>query len=784
MMSSFSFPNDLNKSITAGWNVNGGKQTPPPPPASSARRVKMSLNTPIQSPREASPVTLVPNMAPAAEQPEAAIAPVELAATAATDPSTAPPVAKRSRSSRQQPSTSRQAGLAPRSGNNSGDRASLLAQYPPPSNARLSNLGGLEPQITQLLEIVALPLLHPEIYRFTGIKPPRGVLLHGVPGGGKTRLVTCLAGELGLPFISIAAPSLVSSLSGDTEKQLRQTFEDAKTLAPCILFLDEVDAITPKRETAQREMEKRIVGQLLTSMDELSEHSEPVIILAATNRPDSLDPALRRAGRFDNEIEMGVPSVEGREEILRVMCSSLRLAGDIDFRALAMATPGYVGADLTALTGAAGVVAVKRIFQQQLAPPPEDTDMITDQQQQASTDQQQVAATVAFSSLPTAVQTSPIATFLLNHPGALTNEQLAPIHIIPSDFAQALKMVQPSAKREGFATVPDVTWADIGALHGIRDELHMAIVQPIRRPELFKMVGIDAPSGVLLWGPPGCGKTLLAKAVANESRANFISVKGPELLNKYVGESERAVRQVFVRARASSPCVIFFDELDALVPRRDDSMSESSARVVNTLLTELDGLDSRKAVYVVGATNRPDMIDPAMVRPGRLDKLLYVDLPTPSERVEILKTHLAKTPLQQESWEAVSDLVRSDKCDGFSGADLASLVREASTLALRSALESVGAFENDEDRGDDEFGATNEAPTARPAIYVTTEHFAKAATKTMPSVSREQKRKYEALRNKFAGLPVKANKKWMEAEKEDAKTQDAAKMDGGSNVNA
>lgn len=732
-----------------------GKQTPP------ARRVKMSLNTPVHSPREASPAAAAPVAAPPVEEKMVAESPQE-----AAEPSSLPPVAKRSRSSRQQPSTSRQAGLAPRS--NNADRASLMAQYPHPANARLSNLGGLEPQITQLLEIVALPLLHPEIYRFTGIKPPRGVLLHGVPGGGKTRLVTCLAGELGLPFISIAAPSLVSSLSGDTEKQLRQTFEDAKTLAPCILFLDEVDAITPKRETAQREMEKRIVGQLLTSMDELAEHSEPVIILAATNRPDSLDPALRRAGRFDNEIEMGVPSVEGREEILRVMCSSLRLAGDIDFRALAMATPGYVGADLTALTGAAGVVAVKRIFQE-LAPP-EDTEMVAEQVAEQ--------AVVAFSSLPSAVQTSPIATFLLNHPGALTNEQLAPIHIIPSDFAQALKMVQPSAKREGFATVPDVTWADIGALHGIRDELHMAIVQPIRRPELFKMVGIEAPSGVLLWGPPGCGKTLLAKAVANESRANFISVKGPELLNKYVGESERAVRQVFVRARASSPCVIFFDELDALVPRRDDSMSESSARVVNTLLTELDGLDSRKAVYVVGATNRPDMIDPAMVRPGRLDKLLYVDLPTPSERVEILKTHLAKTPLQQESWEAVSDLVRSDKCDGFSGADLASLVREASTLALRSALESVGAFENDEDRGGDEFGATAEVPIARPAIYVTTEHFAKAATKTLPSVSREQKRKYEALRNKFAGLPVKANKKWMEAEKEDAKAD--ASMNGNA----
>ncbi|KAK4684147.1 ribosome biogenesis ATPase, partial [Tremellales sp. Uapishka_1] len=617
------------------------------------------------------------------------------------------------------------------------DTSSIASKYTPP-DLKLSLLGGLQTQITQLMEIVVLPLLHPEIYLHTGVPRPRGVLLHGVPGGGKTQLVKCLAGELALPFISVSAPSIVSGMSGESEKTLRDTFDEAKKLAPCILFLDEVDAITPKRETAQREMERRIVAQLLTCMDDLATSEEPVVIIGATNRPDSLDPALRRAGRFDHEIEMGVPSVEGREEILRVLCSNLRLSGDVDFRSLAKATPGYVGADLTALTTEAGVIAVKRIFedigQGRLVLENEGIEnMIIDDP--------------PFSTLPENILNTPIARFLVSHPSPLTAAQLSSLTLLPADFIQALKIVQPSAKREGFATIPDVSWGDIGALSVIRDELHMAIVQPIRRPELFSVVGIEAPSGVLLWGPPGCGKTLLAKAVANESRANFISVKGPELLNKYVGESERAVRQVFARARASSPCVIFFDELDALVPRRDDSMSESSARVVNTLLTELDGLDSRKAVYVIGATNRPDMIDPAMVRPGRLDKLLYVDLPSPSERFEILKTHTKKTPIDEPSWGAIEQILTSDACEGFSGADIAALVREAATLALRGALEQIGAFESEENE--------NVPP---PDVRVSTEHFELAAKKTNPSVSKEQRNKYERMRDKYAGVPTKGRR--------------------------
>lgn len=413
-----------------------------------------------------------------------------------------------------------------------------------------------------------------------------------------------------------------------------------------------------------------------------------------------------------------------------------------------------MGADLTALTTEAGVIAVKRIFE----------DMSSSSMSADDAMENMALDDGPFSTLPESVLSTPIARFLTSHPGPLSADKLDSLLLTPADFDVALKVVQPSAKREGFATVPDVTWADIGALGNVRDELHMAVVQPIRHPEIFSVVGIDAPSGVLLWGPPGCGKTLLAKAVANESHANFISVKGPELLNKYVGESERAVRQVFARARASAPCVIFFDELDALVPRRDDSMSESSARVVNTLLTELDGLDSRKAVYVIGATNRPDMIDPAMVRPGRLDKLLYVDLPSPPERLEILRTHTKRTPIAEEDWAGIAAIAASDACDGFSGADLAALVREAASLALRGALEAMGAFESE----------TSTTSVPQKQVYVSLNNFAVAAQKTRASVSREQRQKYERMRDKYAGIPAKGRRTRAERDAEAAAAAAAA----------
>ncbi|TFK33419.1 ribosome biogenesis ATPase RIX7 [Crucibulum laeve] len=657
--------------------------------------------------------------------------------------------------------------------------------YSPPT-ARLSDLGGVEACVEKILELVVTPLKHPEIYLHMGVPPPRGILLHGPPGCGKTLLANAIAGELEMPFISISAPSIVSGMSGESEKTLRDTFEEAKRAAPCILFIDEIDAITPKRESAQREMERRIVAQFLTCMDDMSwdkTDGKPVIVMGATNRPDSLDAALRRAGRFDHEISMGVPDDIARTKILQVLCARLRLAGDFDFAVLAKATPGYVGADLSALTGAAGIIAVKRIFKElsdgTLILPNSVVKPIADPTTVAVPDRDSMV--IDSPSIPQlASDTSPrpppqlalvlsfpgasgsIAHFLNAHPDPLTETQLAPLCITFEDFKLALKQVQPSSKREGFATVPDVSWADIGALHATREELHMAIVQPIRRPELFSAVGIEAACGVLMWGPPGCGKTLLAKAVANESRANFISVKGPELLNKYVGESERAVRQVFSRARASSPCVIFFDELDALVPRRDDSLSESSARVVNTLLTELDGLDARKSVYVIAATNRPDMIDPAMVRPGRLDKLLYVDLPSTDERVEIVRTMTRKVPLgsaastsREEIQLGLETLVR-DRCDGYSGADLAAVVREAGVTALKRTLGALDAMEDDSTGG----GAK---------VLVGVDDFITALDKVGPSVSVAQRKKYAALRSKFAGLPVRVGK-----DEEDKRVEDSA----------
>lgn len=574
--------------------------------------------------------------------------------------------------------------------------------------------------ITQLMEIVGMPILHPEIYKTTGVEPPRGVLLHGPPGCGKTTIANALAGDLKVPFINISAPSVVSGMSGESEKKIRELFDEAKLLAPCIIFFDEIDAITPKREGAQREMERRIVAQMLTSIDELSldkTGGNPVIIIGATNRPDSLDPALRRAGRFDREICLNVPNEQSRLHILKKMTENLKIDGELNFNKLAKATPGYVGADLKALTTAAGICAIKRIF----------SDLTHENEIQ---------------------DLSTIQKFLLQYPNPLTSDQLEPLAITYDDFLTALPTIQPTAKREGFATVPDVTWENVGALNNIRIELNMAIVQPVRNPGIYEKVGIHAPAGVLMWGPPGCGKTLLAKAVANESRANFISIKGPELLNKYVGESEKAIRQVFTRARASVPCVIFFDELDALVPRRDTSLSESSSRVVNTLLTELDGLNDRKGIFVIGATNRPDMIDPAMLRPGRLDKTLFIELPTATERLDILKTVIKvnKTPLSSNV--ELSSIAHDERCRNFSGADLSSLIREAGVIALKKKFFKSSKIE-DEDMMDQDIDSE---------ILVTSDDFEQALNSVKPSVNDRDRAKYDRLNKKMGwSLPTEQN---------------------------
>jgi ribosome biogenesis ATPase len=543
----------------------------------------------------------------------------------------------------------------------------------PPTDISLENLGGVDNVIEELNELVAMPMLYPDTYIRTGIQPPRGVLLHGPPGCGKTMIANAFAAEIGVSFIPLSAPSLVAGMSGESEKKIRDMFEEAKRMAPCLVFIDEIDVIMGKRESAQREMEKRIVAQMLTCMDEMALEKtggKPVIIIAATNRPDSLDPALRRAGRFNKEINLGVPNELAREKILRALTQKLTLPEDFAYRSLAKLTPGFVGADLNDVVSVAGTEAMKRMMAVLKARSATAMDLDT-----SSSD----------ATLPPSLL---ILRSLVSHAGESSPD--GDFSITYQDFLTAIPKVQPSAKREGFATIPDTTWSHIGALHEVREQLEMAIVEPIKRPESFARVGITAPTGVLLWGPPGCGKTLLAKAVANESKANFISIKGPELLNKYVGESERAVRQVFERARSSVPCILFFDELDALVPKREDSLSEASSKVVNTLLTELDGLSDRAGIYVIAATNRPDMIDPAMLRPGRLGTSVFVDLPTPDERVEILKALYKKAlpAAVQEEVDGLESVARDVRCTGYSGADLGNLHQAAAVAALKREMAS------------------------------------------------------------------------------------------------
>ena len=532
------------------------------------------------------------------------------------------------------------------------------------ANLDLADMGGVDDVIDRLEGLIVMPINMAQVYMSAGISPPRGILLHGPPGCGKTMIANAFARRLGVPMISVSAPSIVSGMSGESEKALREHFESAVRMAPCLMFIDEIDAITPKRESAQREMEKRIVAQLLTCMDDLSldkTGGQAVIVLAATNRPGSLDPALRRGGRFDKEIHMSVPNEPVREQILRALTRRSKISGNVDFLSLAKKTAAFVGADLNDLVSTAGAVAIERALKTMRM----DAVSSLGKEDQPSKEPQRVVELDSF----------------IKYTKEIGRHTTPAIQITNEDFMTALPTIQPSAKREGFATVPSTTWADVGALASLREELKFSIANPILDPEPWKVVGISPPSGVLLWGPPGCGKTLLAKATANESQANFISIKGPELLSKYVGDSERRVRELFTRARSSVPCIIFFDELDALAPRRDEALNEASSRVVNTLLVELDGLDSREGIYIIGATNRPDQIDAAMLRPGRLEKLLFVDLPSADERVEILMT-LARQIKAGPFAHTLEILARS--CEGFSGADLSSLVRQAGTQAIKN----------------------------------------------------------------------------------------------------
>ncbi|MEM0010095.1 MAG: CDC48 family AAA ATPase [Candidatus Bathyarchaeia archaeon] len=495
------------------------------------------------------------------------------------------------------------------------------------------DIGGLKEQIQRIREMVELPLRHPEIFQRLGIDPPKGVLLHGPPGCGKTLLAKAVANESDAHFISINGPEIMSKFYGESEARLREIFQQAQQNAPSIIFIDEIDAIAPKREEVTGEVERRVVAQLLALMDGLSERGN-VIVIGATNRPNALDPALRRPGRFDREIEIGIPDKQGRYEILLIHTRGMPLAEDVDLRKLAEMTHGFTGADLAALCREAAMKALRRYL-------PE-----IDLEQER---------------IPT--------------------EVLEKMEVKMEDFLNAFKEITPTALREVAIEVPTVHWDEVGGLEDVKQELREAVEWPIKRPEVFKRMGIKPPKGILLYGPPGCGKTLLAKAVATESEANFIGIKGPEIMSKWVGESEKAIREVFRKARMSAPAIIFFDEIDSLVPRRGLGYGDSGVteRVISQLLTEMDGIQTLEDVVVIAATNRPDLIDPAILRPGRFDRLIYVPPPDEEARLSILKIHTKNMPLGKD----VDLKLLASMTKGYSGADLEALCREAALIALR-----------------------------------------------------------------------------------------------------
>lgn len=494
------------------------------------------------------------------------------------------------------------------------------------------DVGGLGNQVQKVREMIELPMRHPELFRKLGIEPPKGVLLHGPPGTGKTLLAKAVANETQAHFISVSAPTIMSKFVGEAEERVRQIFKEAEENAPSIIFIDEIDAIAPKREEVVGEVERRVVAQLLSLMDGMESRGN-VIVIAATNRVNSLDEALRRPGRFDREIEIGVPDKDGRKEILQIHTRGMPFAKDMDLDYFANITHGFVGADLTALAKESAMKALRRYL-------PE----INLQEE----------------TIPESV--------------------LEKMEVTRKDFEDALKEIQPSALREVMVEIPNVKWEDIGALEDVKAELKQAVEWPLKHPKAFEEMGIRAPRGVLLYGPPGTGKTLLAKAIATESQANFISIKGPELISKWVGESEKGVRQVFKKARQVAPVVVFFDEIDAIASIRGGGAGDSgvSERMVNQLLTELDGAETLKDVVFIAATNRPDLIDPGLMRPGRIDKVIEVKVPDERAREAILKVHTRGVPLAKGI--SLSELAK--RTPGFSGADLNNLVREAAMLAL------------------------------------------------------------------------------------------------------
>uniref|UniRef100_A0AC35G5T0 AAA+ ATPase domain-containing protein n=1 Tax=Panagrolaimus sp. PS1159 TaxID=55785 RepID=A0AC35G5T0_9BILA len=598
------------------------------------------------------------------------------------------------------------------------------------------DFGGCEDQLLEACRL-SVHLKHPELYEQLKIQPPKGFLVHGPPGCGKTMFAEVLAGELGITLLKVSATELIAGISGETEEKIRNLFKKAAELAPCILLLDEIDTLASKRESAQREMERRIVTQLLTSLDELNKFPERVkepaeekeleeieviedkedslprlaryvLVVGTTNRPDTLDAAIRRAGRFDHEIGLGIPDEKAREKILQILCKDMNIDPLLTLKDIARLTPGYVGADIQALIREASMAAVHRIFNT-VVESIDENEMEQDGK---------VAVTELDKTLA-----------LLKSEARIEAKTTGDMFVTRDDFNKALDIVVPSATREGFATVPNVTWDEIGALNEVRAELEWSILFPIKRPEDFELLAVSTkPQGILLCGPPGCGKTLLAKAIANETGMNFISVKGPELLSMYVGESEKAVRTVFQRARDSSPCVIFFDEIDALCSKRSSNENSVGARVVNQLLTEMDGVESRKQVFMIGATNRPDIVDPAILRPGRLDKILFVDFPNSIDRADILRKATKNGTKPKVSEDVDFDkLAAHEALDYFSGADLTALVHEASICALKDRL------------------MKNDCTIDK----ISEIHFTQAMAKVRASVSEMDRKKYSNLKDLY-----------------------------------
>jgi transitional endoplasmic reticulum ATPase len=535
------------------------------------------------------------------------------------------------------------------------------------------DVGGLREELTKVREMIELPLKHPELFERLGIDPPKGVLLYGPPGTGKTLIAKAVANESGANFFSIQGPEIMSKFYGESEARLREVFEEAEENSPSIIFIDELDSIASKRDETQGEVERRVVAQLLTLMDGLKGRGE-VIVIAATNRSDAIDPALRRPGRFDREIEIGVPDRGGRKEILLIHTRGMPLAEDVDLDELAADTYGFVGADLAALAKESAMSALRRYL------PEIDLDQ-------------------------------PIPPDLLER-----------MEVQHGDFQESRREVEPSALREVLLEIPEVDWGHVGGLGEVKQSLKEAVEWPLSQPDVFDRLGVEPPRGILLFGPPGTGKTLLARAVANESGANFISIKGPEVLSKWVGESEKAVREVFKKAKQAAPTIVFLDEIDALAPRRGMGSGDSQVteRIVNQLLTSIDGLESLEGVVVIAATNRPDMVDKALMRAGRFDRIIQVPIPDREARREILEIHTQEMPLADDvNFEELEGVT-----DGYAGADIENLAREAAMLALR------------EDEDVDE---------------VQMHHFTEALKAVRPSVDDSTKQYYDRMAKELEG---------------------------------